>query len=147
MTYNNKKDLNFCLTTPIKCKLKNRAHFLTVFVCWSSGCQINQCAAHTKCPPGKYTKTRGSVTAQPKCEACAPGFFKATTSNSSNQTDACTVQQSLCPLGTSTTVTGSTSPQRKCKACKIGFFTPIMSKNSTCDHGRCLAIMIYETIT
>ena len=41
------------------------------------------CIAHTKCPPGKYTKTAGSTTAQPACEVCAPGFFKASQSISS----------------------------------------------------------------
>ena len=37
-----------------------------------------------KCPPGKYTMIAGSSTALPKCETCAPGFFKSSFSISAN---------------------------------------------------------------
>ena len=47
------------------------------------GCPFEWCTAHTKCPPGKYTSKPGSSTAQPTCETCAPGFFKASASKSS----------------------------------------------------------------
>ena len=108
------------------------------------GCVVDQCAVHTKCPPGKYTKVVGSSSAQTKCEPCAAGFYKATTSNSSMKTDNCTLHHSQCPPGKHTTVTGSASPQRTCETCSAGFFKPITFKNSTCSRGRCLAIMICE---
>ena len=57
--------------------------FFTVTSASSSGMKANSCIAHTKCSPGKYTKTAGSTTAQPACEVCAPGFFKASQSISS----------------------------------------------------------------
>ena len=47
------------------------------------GCPISNCAAHVKCPPGKYTKTVGSASAQAECEDCAAGSFNASTSISS----------------------------------------------------------------
>ena len=47
------------------------------------GDSVQDCKPHTKCPPGKFTKTAGSNTAQPKCEGCVSGFFKSGTSKSS----------------------------------------------------------------
>ena len=41
------------------------------------------CSPHTKCPPGKFTKTAGTNSAQPKCEGCVSGFYKSGTSKSS----------------------------------------------------------------
>ena len=63
----------------------------------------SQCTAHTKCPPGKFTKVAGSATSEPECEKCPPRSSKALnsstfasnssnfTSNSSNATDPCAV--------------------------------------------------------
>ena len=59
----------------------------------------SRCNAHTKCPPGKYTKTAGTTTSQPECQTCPTGLFKAFTSNSSNTTDFCTKQRMGCPPG------------------------------------------------
>ena len=48
-----------------------------------SSSNIDSCIAHTKCPPGKYTHAAGTTIKQPKCNTCAPGFFKSWTSISS----------------------------------------------------------------
>ena len=53
--------------------------------CLAIGCPFEWCTAHTTCPPGKYTSKPGSSTAQPTCETCAPGFFKASASKSSTR--------------------------------------------------------------
>ena len=82
-------------------------------------------------PPGKYTDSPGSATAQPTCEACVIGFFKALSSNSSNATDSCTAH-TKCPPGKYTTAAGSSTSQPTCGACATGFFKSSFSQRSTC---------------
>ena len=87
-----------------------------------------RCTAHTKCPAGKYTKTVGSAAAQPKCQACSPGFFKAVTSNSSDVTDSCTAHSVACPPGKYINETHTAQP--RCEACQQGFFKTFTSKQN-----------------
>ena len=95
----------------------------------SNHCPNVRCKAHTKCPAGKYTKTVGSATAQPKCEACAAGFFKAYTSQSSLETDSCTTGREIqCPPGKHIKATTTAQPQ--CETCATGFFKTTMSTSS-----------------
>ena len=109
------------------------------------GCSIDRCIAHTKCPPGKYTKKPGSTTVQPDCEPCAAGFFKSDTSNSSSKTDSCIVHKTRCPAGKYTSAKGSTMPQPMCQTCAAGFFKA--ASNSTCGLGRCLVVIVSHMIT
>ena len=90
-----------------------------------------KCTAHTKCPPGNYTKIIGNVNAQPQCEPCTPGLFKAFTSNSSTATDSC-VAHTKCAPGKYTATSGSVTAQPKCKSCATGFFKSVTSKSSMC---------------
>ena len=107
------------------------------------GCLNSKCTPHTKCPPGKYTKTAGSTTVQPQCEACETGFFKAFASNSSTKTDACTNAQNFtCPPGKYINITAIAEP--RCETCAPGFFKDTASsagtKNDSCTaHTKCPA--------
>ena len=93
-------------------------------------CLKRKCAAHTKCPAGKYTKTAGSATVEPQCEACTTGFFKAFASNSSTKTDSCTAVQNItCPPGKYINVTAIAEPQ--CETCAPGFFKDTTSSTVT----------------
>ena len=74
---------------------------------------FDKCTAHTKCPPGTYTKTAGSATSEPKCETCPPGYFKASTSSISYAIDSCTAH-TTCPPGKYTDVYGTATAQPKC---------------------------------
>ena len=88
------------------------------------------CAAHTKCPPGKYTKQPGTVTSQPECETCPDGFFKANASNSSIRTDSCTAHVK-CPPGQYALTGGSVTRQPRCEMCAPGLFKALASSSST----------------
>ena len=83
------------------------------------------------CPPGKYTNTIGSASAQPQCEPCPAGFFKALTSSSSTDRDSC-IAHTKCPPGKYTTVAGSVTAQPQRESCTVGFFKSMSSQSSTC---------------
>ena len=105
------------------------------------GCPLEWCAAHTKCPPGKYTQTAGSVISQPECQTCDTGFFKASTSTNSTEQDSCTAH-TKCPPGKYTTAAGSITAQPKCETCETGFYKAYPSRSSMCvgaasPAGRC----------
>ena len=91
----------------------------------------DSCITHTKCPPGKYTKTVGSVTTQPECEVCETGYFKAFTSTSSVDNDSC-VAHTTCPPGKYTTIAGSVYAEPRCETCAVGFFKAFTSRSSMC---------------
>ena len=59
---------------------------------FKSSPSASKCAAHTKCPKGKYTIVSGTNTTQPVCKLCSPGLFKRFISKSSI---ACIVQRGL----------------------------------------------------
>ena len=76
----------------------------------SIDCALEWCTAHTKCPPGKYTKATGTITTNPECVVCPDGFFKAYTSSTSTKTDSCINGSDT----TTTNVMSSTSPGSQC---------------------------------
>ena len=76
----------------------------------SIDCALEWCTAHTKCPPGKYTKAAGTITSNPECAVCPDGFFKGYASSTSTKTDFCTNGSDT----TSTNVMSSTSPGSQC---------------------------------
>ena len=92
----------------------------------STGCP---CIAHTNCPAGKYTKVVGNATAQPQCETCPAGLFKASESSSSTKTDSC-IAHTNCPAGKYTKTVGNASAQPQCETCPAGFFKSTASKYS-----------------
>ena len=101
----------------------------------------HQFPGSAKCPLGKYTSVGGFINALPKCESCAPGFFKTTTSTSSTETDSCTAAKEIqCPAGEYVKATGSAQP--KCEACAPGFLkmkgSPRTSEPNACTaHRKC----------
>lgn len=107
-----------------------KAHASWCNMCLYRGCGSKECCPHKKCPPAEYTKTAGSATAQPKCEKCPTGKFKAVTSSSSVKTDSCIPYDLVCPAGEFYNPTG-------CKACEAGFFKAITSKLSTTKIDSC----------
>ena len=99
------------------------------------------CIAHSKCPPGKYTKATGNVTTEPTCETCITGFFKALASNSSLATDSC-LAHTKCPPGKYTEVVGNATAQPECQTCDTGFFkasksTSSIERDSCVAHTKC----------
>ena len=88
------------------------------------------CAAHTKCPPGKYTKKAGTAVAQPECETCPDGFFKDHASKSSISTDSCTIHYE-CQPGEYALAGGSVIKQTICEMCAPGLFKDVASSSST----------------
>ena len=94
------------------------------------GCPLEWCAAHTKCPPGKYTKKAGTAVAQPECETCPDGFFKDHASKSSISTDSCTIHYE-CPPGEYALAGGSVIKQPTCEMCAPGLFKDVASSSST----------------
>ena len=84
----------------------NVTSFLS-FVQWID-CSSDQCIAQKKCPPGKFTRTAGSTSAEPKCEAlceswCAQRSKPWATKCTWPRCAAC-VPCSSTPTGTATTV-------------------------------------------
>ena len=121
------------LSLNTKSKFKCFALFrVCLYLCaWSIDCPLEWCVAHTRCPPGKYTKRVGTATTQPGCEVCPTGLFKAYASASSTTTDSCTTAHIECPAGKHAVSGGSITSQHMCAACMTGFYKTSASSSST----------------
>ena len=114
----------------------NVTSFLS-FVQWID-CSSDQCIAQKKCPPGKFTRTAGSTSADPKCEAlceswcalrskpwatkcnwplcaaCPPCSSRTTTTATTTTTTATTTTTTTTSTITTTTMTTTTTTTAPC---------------------------------
>ena len=98
-------------------------------------------AKEIQCPAGKFVDA--SVhSPQPICAVCAPGFYKATVSSGSTESDSCTAH-SKCPPGKYTSAIGSLTTQPKCESCLVGFFKSNKSPSGT-ETDSCTAAEIIQ---
>ena len=123
---------------------KSRAHTSTSLVVCLAGKLLEdaKCHPHVKCAAGKFTKAVGTTSSQPVCDFCRAGYYKASDSAVSTETDVC-LAHSTCPRGKFTAIAGTRSRQPVCESCLAGYYKASASATSTVadmctPHAKCL---------